>query len=186
MSLELRLLIRERPDEKTIFFLRRHPIVFFGEMLYVVALAAVPVGVGLMLDNVWPGLFAGPMTLPALILFASAYYLFIWLFFLGSFVDYYLDTWVLTTERILNVEQHGLFARTVSELDLASVQDVTSEVRGLLPSLLRYGNVYIQTAGEKERFAFEQVSRPHEVRKRVLELVEADQIRERREAMRKI
>lgn len=182
MNLELYDLVRMRPEEKTVFFLRRHPVIFVGEMMYVLILAVLPAGVMFMLGKMWPTLLEGSMSLPALILLGSAYYLVIWLFFISSFVDYYLDAWVLTTERILNVEQNSLFSRTVSELDLARVQDVTSEISGVLPTILGYGYVYVQTAGEKERFAFEQIPHPHEVRKRILELVEADQVREQREA----
>ena len=40
-----------------------------------------------------------------------------------------------------------------------------------------YGNVYIQTAGEKERFVFKDVGRPERVREDILRLVEADKKR---------
>jgi hypothetical protein len=183
MNLELYDLVRMRPEEKVVFFLRRHPIIFAGEMMYLLVLAVLPVGVAFMLTKMWPTLFEGSMSLPSLILLGSAYYLVIWLFFISSFVDYYLDAWIITTERVLNVEQNSLFSRTVSELDLARVQDVTSDISGVLPTILGYGYVYVQTAGEKERFTFEQISHPHEIRKRILELVEADQVREQREAI---
>ena len=49
-----------------------------------------------------------------------------------EFTDYYLDTWIVTTERIISIEQKGLFERTASELDLISVQDATAEVHGFL------------------------------------------------------
>ena len=98
----------------------------------------------------------------------------IWFFFFPQFVDYYLDAWVITNDRIVNVEQQGLFARTVSELDLYKIQDVTSEVRGLIPTLFNYGNVHVQTAGTQERFVFEQVPNPHEIRKRIMVLVDED------------
>jgi uncharacterized membrane protein YdbT with pleckstrin-like domain len=185
MNLELYDLVKMRPEEKTVFFLRRHPIVFLGELLYIGVLAVLPLGVAFLIAKLWPSLMEGSMSVPSLILLVSAYYLVIWLFFISAFVDYYLDAWVLTTERILNIEQRGLFSRTVSELDLARVQDVTSEITGIIPSMLGYGFVYVQTAGEQERFIFEQISRPHEVRKRILELVEADQIREQRKAFEK-
>jgi len=177
MNLELLNLIRMNKDERVIFFLRRHFIIFIGELLYVAVLGIIPIGALFLVGNMWPTLLDGAMSRPTIILVASAYYLIIWLFFIGSFVDYYLDAWVVTDQRVLNVEQNGIFARTISELDLGRVQDVTSEVNGLIPSLFRFGHVYIQTAGEKERFVFEQVPRPHEVRKRLLEMVEADQQR---------
>ena len=40
---------------------------------------------------------------PALILLASAYALFIWLLFFHNFIDFYLDTWVVTNEPLLPI-----------------------------------------------------------------------------------
>jgi len=167
-------LIKRKPGEKVVFFLRRHPIIFIGEILLVVVLTAVPIGVWLGIRGIWPDLLAGAVSRPVLVLLASAYYLTVWVFFLGLFTDYYLDGWIVTDDRILNVEQHGLFSRTISELDLAKVQDVTSEVNGVLPFVFNYGSVHVQTAGEVGRFVFEQIPRPHEIRKNILDLVEAD------------
>ncbi|HSD11997.1 MAG TPA: PH domain-containing protein, partial [Patescibacteria group bacterium] len=115
---------------------------------------------------------------PILVLMTSAYYLMLWVFFITKFIDYYLDVYLVTSDRVLDVSQQGMFSRTVAELDLARVQDVTSEVKGVLRSLLNFGNVYIQTAGEKENFVFEDVSHPDDIRKRLLELVEADRKRQ--------
>lgn len=90
----------------------------------------------------------------------------------SSFVDYYLDAWILTNEKIINIEQKGLFNRVISEQRLYRVQDITSELKGIIPTFLNYGNVYIQTAGEEERFAFKQVPAPYDVVKKINVLVE--------------
>ena len=39
---------------------------------------------------------------------------------------------------------------------MGKIQDVTSQVQGVIPTLFRYGYVYVQTAGEKERFVFKK------------------------------
>lgn len=172
--MEIELLINKKKDEKVLFYLRRHWLVFLGDILMVAVLAVVPMGAYFLIDKMWNALLIGALSRPTLILLTSAYYLVIWLFFITTFVDYYLDAWIITDDRILNVEQHGLFSRTISELDLAKIQDVTSEVKGVIPSIFNYGQVYIQTAGETERFIFEQIPRAHEVRKSILQIVEDD------------
>ncbi len=159
-------------DERAVFFLRRHWLLFFGDLFMIGIIAVVPVGAWFLLLKLWPTLLMGPVTRPLLILLTSAFYLITWLFFITSFVNYYLTAWIVTTHKIVSIEQKGLFARTVSELDLLRVQDVTSEVKGILPSMFNYGDVYVQTAGEVERFDFERVHRPDIVRKRILELAE--------------
>jgi len=176
--MNLEQLITKKPDEKIVFMLRSHPIIFLGTLLLIGVLLAVPVGVYLLMTAIAPGLLAGPISRPIIVLVAGAYYLLAWLFFLSSFVDYYLDAWIVTNDRILNIEQRGLFSRTVSEMDLGKVQDVTSEVKGFVAFVFNFGHVYIQTAGEVERFVFENVHRPHEIRKQMLQLVEDDRKRQ--------
>lgn len=166
--------IKQKPYEKPVFILRRHAIIFFKEIMIFVLLAAVGVGIYFLVVNLFPWMLAHPVAYPLLILIASIYYLSIWLLFFGYFLDYYLDLWVVTNDRVVNIEQHGLFARTIAELDLWKIQDVTSDVKGMIPTFFNYGNVHIQTAGEKERFVFEQVSNPHEIRKQIIDLIEGD------------
>ncbi len=131
----------------------------------------------------------GPLSLPnpladtALKLFIAAYYLGIWVFFFSEFTDYYLDIDIVTNDRIVDIVQKGLFGRSVAELDLTRVQDVQSEIKGIIPTLLDYGTVVVQTAAEVENFRFEQVSHPHKVRQRILEMAALDRKREARDIM---
>ncbi|HCC22471.1 hypothetical protein A2480_01530 [Candidatus Uhrbacteria bacterium RIFOXYC2_FULL_47_19] len=176
--MDIESLIHQKTNEKVIFYLRRHVIVFIGGALFIVLMMILPIGAWLLANANWPELLIGKISGPAILLLGSAYYLWVWLFLFSYFVDYYLDAWVITTDRILNIEQEGLFNRTVSELDLTNVQDVTSEVHGILPFFFGYGNVFIQTAAERGRFVFEQVPKPEEIRKRLLILVDEDRQRQ--------
>lgn len=114
----------------------------------------------------------GANSYPLLVILTSIYYLYIWLFFFHSFVDYYLDIWVVTNRRVINIEQKGLFSRVVSEQKLYRVQDITSEVHGIMSTMFHYGDIHVQTAGEEPRFVFKQVPHPYDVRKVILNLVE--------------
>lgn len=176
--IDLDHLINKKPGEKIIFQMRSHWILFAAELLLLVVLGFLPLGLYVVFQGVWPSMLVGTISKPIMVLMTSAYYLMLWLFFITKFIDYYLDVYLVTTDRALDVSQKGMFSRTVSELDLARVQDVTSEVKGVLRSLMNFGNVYIQTAGEKERFIFEDVSHPDVIRKRLLELVEEDRKRQ--------
>lgn len=176
--MDLGHLINAKSHEKIVFQMRSHWILFVGEMLLLVVLAVLPIGLYYVFQGVMPSLLVGTLSKPIMVLSTSAFYLMLWLFFITKFIDYYLDVYLVTTDRVLDVSQQGMFARTVSELDLARVQDVTSEVKGVLRSLLGFGNVYIQTAGEKERFIFEDVAHPDRIRKRLLDLVEEDRKRQ--------
>lgn len=101
--------------------------------------------------------------------------LLIWIYMFLIWIDYYFDVWVITSERIINIEQKGLFVRHVSELKLRNIQDVTTEVEGLIPTVLNYGDVHIQTAAEQERFIFRNVPDPYWVKGEIMRLQKAAQ-----------
>lgn len=170
----LKTLIHQKDYEKIIYHLRRHPIIFLKNLLLFLGLAATPLVFYIFMSNSFAGIMENNLARLVLTILASIYYLSIILITFTQFVDYYLDNWIVTNDRVLNIEQHALFGRTMSELDLYNIQDVTSEIKGILPTLFNYGEVYIQTAGEKTRFIFEHVLNPHEIRNRILDLAEDD------------
>lgn len=103
---------------------------------------------------------------------ANSLLLFLWLYLFLVWIDVYFDVWIVTNERIVNVEQKDLFTRRISELRFPRVQDVTSEVNGVIPSILNYGDVYIQTAGEQARFIFHNVPDPVAIKDLVMGLAQ--------------
>lgn len=167
----------QRPHEHVVLFLRRNWIAVFAIVSAFVFLISVPLIVGYIFWPTVEGWLAHPFFGPLLVIFGSMYFLSIWLFSFLEFTDYYLDTWIVTNERIINIEQEGLFHRTASELDLAAVQDTTAEIRGIAQTMLGYGNVFVQTAGEKGRFHFKSISDPERVKEIVTRLVEEDKQR---------
>lgn len=159
-------------NEFIILLLRRHWFIITLKFLFWAVVALMPALLYIMLQQIFPSLFVSYTAEVIIVLFLSAYYLFVWLFAFNTFVDYYLDVWVVTNERIINMEQNGLFSRTVAEQNLHRVQDVTSEMKGMVPTFLNYGTVYIQTAGEQQRFIFKEISDPAGVARKISKLVE--------------
>lgn len=154
----------KRPDEQVILLMRRHWIVVLKFVSFFVTLALIPPALFLVLHLVLAFDFPTTGVLYVLMIMGfSAYYLFIWVFFFYDFVDYHLDIWILTDQRIVSIEQKGWFNRVISELSVSKVQDVTSEVKGLIPTFLNYGNVHVQTAGAENKFLFRQIPAPQQV-----------------------
>lgn len=158
----------QHKGERILLLLRRHWFVLFVTAVFFLFFMALPLIVWLFLPRGFLVTIDGSAWEGVLTLGLSAYYLFLWLLFFTAWVDYYLDVWIVTNERIIDIEQTGLFHRVISEQRLIRVQDVTSDVRGIFPTFLNFGNVFIQTAGERERFMFLQVPNPDGVKKVVL------------------
>ncbi|KAA0206362.1 hypothetical protein EDM68_02565 [Candidatus Uhrbacteria bacterium] len=172
--IDLRHLPNPVPDEKVIHILRRHPITLFTLGVGLLLLIVGPFAVWLGIVSFQPELLDDRVFVALVVMGGSAFWLFAWLFIFQHFIDYYLDIWIVTTKRVLNIEQTGLFARTVSELRLYRIQDVTSIVNGFFHTLLDFGDVEIQTAGEKTRFVFEEIPHPTRISKSILEFAEID------------
>lgn len=125
------------------------------------------------------GTFYGPIFLPGLysreyteiIAFMENFFMLaIWIFSFLIWVDYYFDIWIITDERIINIEQKGLFTRHVSELRYNKIEDITTEVTGFIPTVLNFGDVQIQTAAEEAEFRFRTISDPYHIKNIIMEL----------------
>lgn len=160
---------------------RRHPITFVPQLFLFVLMLVLPLVVGRMVFDGKPIELANPLLQAGGILLISAYYLGAILFVMGQFVDYYLDITIVTNDRILDIEQKGIFGRQISELDLSRIQDVNSEIKGIFPTIFNYGLVEVQTAGDEAQFEFHDTPSPNHVRQRVIELAALDRKREARE-----
>lgn len=94
---------------------------------------------------------------------STLWWLLILLLFYIELISWWLDVWIITTERIIDIEQKSLFHREVSEIPLTKIQDVTLETPGLIASLLHFGNVTVQTAG-LESFTIREAHYPERVK----------------------
>jgi uncharacterized membrane protein YdbT with pleckstrin-like domain len=153
---------------------RRHVLSLVPNILITALIVSIPLGTYAWLSLAQPDILASETHLVLFVLAASAFFLFGWVFCFVMFMDYWLDVFILTEKRLIDIDQTGLFSRTVSELRLYRIQDVTAEIRGFWQSMFDFGSVYIQTAGEKERFDFQNVAHPNALAKKILELAEAD------------
>jgi len=167
----------QRPGEKVVSHLRRHWFIFIRIFIAYAILFLLPLPIYYCLVTLLPELLAQQMIVAVLAVLLFSYYLSMLVFGLTVWTDNYLDGWTITTHRIINREQISLFNRTIAELELRQIQDITVEQKGLIATLLDFGHVYIQTAGKMERFVFEQVPRPHQVA-RIIEQIKDNEEKE--------
>jgi uncharacterized membrane protein YdbT with pleckstrin-like domain len=161
----------EQPE----IFVRKHPLLLAGQLALYLLLALAPIAAYLVLEDVVLGWLAHPALGPTTILLLVLFELCVLLFAYNAFMDWYLDIWVVTDERIIDVNQAGVFGREIAELQLSRVQDVTVEQRGIFATVFGYGRIRVQSAAKEEEFEFSGLTRPNEVSKRIIELVQNDQ-----------
>lgn len=78
-------------------------------------------------------------------------------------VSYWLDVLIITSDRILHIDQVSLFRRKLSEFGLGRVQDITVLVPSFIATLFDFGSLTLHTAGES-RFTIFTVPRPEYIK----------------------
>ncbi len=76
---------------------------------------------------------------------------------------------IITSKNVTQIAQKGLFHRTVSELSMANVEDVTAAQTGIFAHMFGYGELRIETAGEQNNFHFVYCPDPNYYGKMVLD-----------------
>ena len=161
-------------NEKIYMIVHRHWFNIFRQYIPIIALvvfSTLTISVLLVLTN--DSEFANNYnSLNSFILYlvGIVVYMIAWIVGFFIWVDYHLDIWIVTSSRIVNIEQKGFFSRSISELDYSHIQDVTSNIEGILHTTLNYGDVNIQTAGTHGHFTFRNIPKPEKMKTLVMHL----------------
>ncbi len=91
---------------------------------------------------------------------------------LRNFLDYYLDAWMITDTGIVDVEWHGWFHRQSSRVLYSDLQGVSYEINGIGETVLRYGTISVEKISTGAEISMEYVSRPREVEALILKCME--------------
>ena len=164
-------------EEKILRIVRRHWFALLGEAAFIITLLVMP----LILMVVVSFLPVGKvLILTGAPLYAEAFLVFTWMFIVWMlgwllWTDYYLDMLIITDKRIFDIEQLGLFSRQSGSFRMDRIQNVSVEQKGIISTLLNFGTIKIETAGETELFSATMISHPYDV-KRLIDSCQDDEV----------
>lgn len=79
------------------------------------------------------------------------------------------DIYILTNERVINIDQGGFFNRRVTEAELANILNVSYEIKGPIKSFLNFGDISIDTSGSDRNFlVLENIENPHFIQEKIV------------------
>ena len=90
-----------------------------------------------------------------------------------EWLNYELDMYVITNNRIIWIEQISFLNRTVSETNLAQVQEVNSSTKWFFANIFNYWDVLIQTAWNKTTLSMWLCPDPIQEARKILNIVES-------------
>lgn len=158
----------KRDDENVEMFLYSHWIIITLKTIFYFLIGVVPLVPILVFSR-----YIVENKFTSLTLFIlTAYYMILWSLYFYQMMKYLLNNWIVTDQRILDIVQHSFFYRTVAELDLTRVQDISVCTRGLIQTVLDYGDIQLQSAGTIDKFIFRNISHPEMVKDKITKLIE--------------
>ena len=151
-------MITLREGESIIKVYRRYKLVLLFELAPLVFFAFIIIAASFLSTYLLTEKYL--VCLPLIFLVAVIFLHQLWIIAFMYLADFYLDVWVLTNKRLIFIEQKGMFSRTVIDFELGNIQDISSDVHGVLRTLFHYGNIRIHTASENQNFDFKDVGDP--------------------------
>lgn len=164
----------QQDDEVVLLLGRRHLVTNFGWMATTCFAFVVP-----FFWSEFP--FLKALDGNTLVSLTILWYLGLLFFGLQSFLMWFYNVYIITNERLVDVDFTGLLSKTVNVTQLSRVEDVNYTQNGFWASMFNYGSVIIQTAseqktpdsaGERSAFTFESVACPDKVASIISQLTE--------------
>lgn len=159
----------QEKGEKVVLLLRKHPITNVPWFVIALILFLAP-----LLLQFFPLLAFLPERFQ--VVATLFWYLIVLAFILESFLTWFFNVYIVTDERVIDVDFYNLIYKEISDAKIDKIQDVTYRVGGVVRTLFNYGDVLIQTAGTVTNFDFIAVPQPAEVARILQELRTEEEI----------
>jgi len=137
-------------NEKVILVLRRYGLTYFWRGLVVFILIVAPFFFMFWLfSRGWWGitLFSASLAMALLLLVRTLYF-------------WHRNAFVITNKKVIDIYQAGSLEKIVTELHFDKIHHVSYKIKGLFPTIFRYGTIKIQTVGGDTDLEFNRVKNP--------------------------
>lgn len=140
-------------DEEIILVLRRHWFTNVRWIVLCVFMLLAPLLLSFIpLLSFFPGRYQT--------VFIIFWYLITFAIAFENFLSWYFNVFIITEERVVDIDFYNLLSKKFSEAKICMIQDVTSTQGGVSQTLFNYGTVLIQTASEIPVIRIEMIPNP--------------------------
>jgi uncharacterized membrane protein YdbT with pleckstrin-like domain len=156
-----------------------HWFVLLGKIFMLIFAVAIPV-VGIFLLNIIPvGKFIilEGSNAAASTFFLVAWLIIVWIMGWNIWTNYFLNVLLITDIRIFDIEQKGFFRRKSSSFRIDHIQNVSVTQSGVIQTLLNFGTVHFETAGENINLIAAYIARPNDIKKLIDDMQDGEMLR---------
>ncbi len=158
----------QEDEEAVILFLRQHPVVTVPWIILSLFLLTLP-----SVFSFFPPYANLPINYQLVI--TLGWYLFVFGYTLAKFMSWFFNIYIVTDERIVDVDFENILFRKISIAKIDEIQDVNITASGAIETFFGYGNVFIQTAAEVSQFDFLAIPKPDQVGKIINQLIDQEE-----------
>lgn len=160
----------QEPTEKVVLFLRQH---FIVNVPWIITAALILLAPTVIFPLLVSFLHVG-ISVPAnyLLIGTLAWYLASFGFVLAKFIGWYFNIFIVTNERVIDIDIYYLLYKHFAQAELTKIQDIAYASGGIFAAIFNYGDVTIETAGESPNIEFEKVPFPERVVETIRNLTE--------------
>lgn len=153
----------QEADETILLYLRKHFITNLPWLIVTFILVLIPfliIFFSSFLSLIFPPLFSLPLRF-TIILFIF-YYLITFSYFFINFITWFYNITLITQKRLVDVDFSDLVYHDVAITKLNLVEDINYNQVGFIRTFFDYGDIFVQTAGDKPNFEALAVPKPRE------------------------
>lgn len=145
-------------DEDVLFMFRKHPVVMRKGLIY----SSIALLLGVLPSLVKPEYWVLGAGLVGGIILAAIVMMPYW-------ITWYYSVFIVTDQRFVQLNQKGLWNKSVVDIALPQIQMVNYEVKGLEQTMLGFGTVMMQTfVGD---LVIHEIHHPEKIQKQMLQLL---------------
>lgn len=160
-----------QPGEVVVATLKRHPFGILSLYFVTILGMAVTAFIAYLLVPDFLNQFSSEGADLAIGVAASVIVLLILVLGVATNV-YWQNEWIVTTDSITQITQNSLFGRQVSQLSMDNLEDVTVNQDGIIPHMFGFGELKVESAGERSKFVFPYCPDPNKYARTILEIHE--------------
>lgn len=89
-----------------------------------------------------------------------------------KFIEWYFDCLLITNLGIVDIERRGLFDNASKKIEYHTIDGISYEIKGMVPTLLNYGDIVIDKMGSGIRINLSDAPNPAKINRKILEYQE--------------
>lgn len=152
----------QKEKEQIVLFLRSHFTINFPWITFSILLIFLPLIISAILPLFKIDFLSSPIAIRFTTIYVLLYYLLVFSYAFVSFLHWFYNVFIVSTERIIDIDYSDVVIHNMAITSLSHVEDVNYTQSGFIPTVINYGDLFVQTAGDERNFEAPNIPKPRE------------------------